>query len=288
VFDNGNVPAAFNPNLNTDEAVIFRVPDTANGGPQKIIFTNADGISTSVAFKVIALVTVSDVSNYNFVAGTQITLTGNNLADVTSVVLSGTTVAATIVSKTKKSLVITMPVTTLNRSKLDITNASGSMTTNQEFVNMDNAYKIFTDDYAPNWVNGSWGPAGISTTVAKTGTKSFAATYNQGNWSADGFAAWGVGINYDPAYKFLTFWVKGALKDYTLYITGDKRVGGYGNGDQSMPINVPANVWTYFKISASTVDLWNKGPNFQQLGFWIKGPDSQNETFYFDDVMLIK
>src|SRR5258707_8432932 len=38
VFDNGNVPAGFNPNFNTSGAVIFRVPDTANGGNQNIIF----------------------------------------------------------------------------------------------------------------------------------------------------------------------------------------------------------------------------------------------------------
>src|SRR4051812_32450923 len=45
VFDNGNVPASFNPNFNTNEAVIFRVPDTANGGDQKIVFTNSKGVS---------------------------------------------------------------------------------------------------------------------------------------------------------------------------------------------------------------------------------------------------
>ena len=29
-------------------------------------------------------------------------------------------------------------------------------------------------------------------------------------------------------------------------------------------------------------------PEFTQVGFRIKGPDKQDETFYFDDVMLVK
>jgi hypothetical protein len=288
VFDNANVPAPFNPTLNSDGAIIFRVPDTAYGGPQNIIFTNADGRSVSVPFKVIALPTISDVSNYNFTGGTEITLTGNNLDDVSSVVFTGNGASVTIVSQVKRSMVIRMPASTFDRSTLDITNTSGKMTTSQEFVNMDNAYKIFTDDYGPTWENASWGPAAISSTVAKSGTKSFAATYNQGNWSADGFASWNVGMTYDASYKFLTFWVKGGSQDYTLYVTGDKRAGGYGNSDQTAPINISANVWNYFKIPLSSLDLWHSGNVFKQLGFWIKGPDPQTETFYYDDVMIIK
>jgi hypothetical protein len=288
VFDKGNIPTTFNPNFNTDKAIVFRVPDTANGGPQHIVFTNSLGKEFSVPFSVIALVTISDVSNYNFTQGTEITITGNNLGDVTKVVLSGTTTEATIVSKSKKTLVISMPATTLNSSKLDITNASGTITTTQEFVNMDNAYAIFTEGYMNGFDNGSWGPAGVSTTVAKSGTQSFQATYNKGNWSADGFANWWPGMDYSPEYKYLSFWVKGASQNYTLYITGDSRAGGYGNSDQSAPIIVPANVWTYFKIPLSSLDLWSKDTKFKQLGWWIKGPDAQNETFYFDDVILIK
>src|SRR5215211_1267513 len=34
VFDKNNVPATFQPNLNSDNAILFRVPDTAFGGQQ--------------------------------------------------------------------------------------------------------------------------------------------------------------------------------------------------------------------------------------------------------------
>src|SRR5882757_453145 len=168
VFDNGNVPATFNPNFNTTSAVVFRVPDTANGGTQHIVFTNSIGKTLSVAFKVLDYPNVTDVYNYNFSANSQITLTGNNLGDVTSVVLANTTTAATIVSKSKKQLVIKMPATTLTRTKITITNVSGSLTPSYEFVNMDQAFVFFADNYGNGEQDASWGDAGaISTTVFK-------------------------------------------------------------------------------------------------------------------------
>jgi len=286
VFDNGDVPAPFNPVLNTDHAIIFRVPDTANGGAQNIVLTNRLGAQVRVPFNVIALPLVNTASNYNFTAGTEIILAGNNLADVTSVTLDGTTAQATIVSQTKKQLVIQMPEVSVNSAKLVITNSTGPVTTSQVFVNLDNAYKIFTDDYANGFENGSWGPASVSAEFAKTGTRSFKAGYNKGNWSADGFANWN-GIAPMPEYNYLSFWVKGASVDYTLYITGDARPAGYGNADKSVPIAVPANVWTYFKIPMTTLELFKKG-TMKQLGFWIEGPELQDEVFYFDDVILVK
>jgi hypothetical protein len=286
VFENGNVPASFNPVLNTDNAIIFRVPDTANGGAQNIILTNRTGAQVKVPFNVVALPLVNSASNYNFTSGTEITLVGNNLADVTTVTLDGTSTAATIISKTKKQLLIKMPATTANSAKLVLTNSTGPITTSQVFVNLDNAYKIFTDDYGNGFENGSWGPAGVSSDFAKTGAKSFKAGYNKGNWSADGFANWN-GIASMPEYQYFSFWIKGASTDYTLYITGDARAGGYGNSDRSVPITVPANVWTYFKIPMTTLDLWKKGP-MKQIGFWIEGPEKQDESFYLDDVIFIK
>lgn len=286
VFEKGNVPAPFNPTLNTDRALIFRVPDTANGGAQNIILTNRLGAQLKVPFNVVALPLVNTASNYNFVEGTEITLVGNNLQDVTSITIDGTAAAASIVTQSKKELVIKMPATTVNSAKLVLTNSTGPITTNQVFVNLDKAYKIFTDDYGNGFENGSWGPASISSTFAKSGTKSFKAGYNKGNWSADGFANWN-GVASMPEYNYLSFWIKGASADYTLYVTGDARAGGYGNSDRSVPIAVPANVWTYFKIPMTTLELWKKGP-MKQLGFWIEGPEKQDEAFYFDDVILVK
>ncbi|NRF40650.1 IPT/TIG domain-containing protein [Pedobacter foliorum] len=286
VFEKGNVPAPFNPTLNTDRALIFRVPDTANGGAQNIILTNRLGAQLKVPFNVVALPLVNTASNYNFIEGTEITLVGNNLQDVTSITIDGTAAAASIVTQSKKELVIKMPATTVNSAKLVLTNSTGPITTNQVFVNLDKAYKIFTDDYGNGFENGSWGPASISSAFAKSGTKSFKAGYNKGNWSADGFANWN-GVASMPEYNYLSFWVKGASADYTLYVTGDARAGGYGNSDRSVPIAVPANVWTYFKIPMTTLELWKKGP-MKQLGFWIEGPEKQDEAFYFDDVILVK
>jgi hypothetical protein len=288
LFEKDSVSAPFNPVLNNDRAIVFRVPDDATGGEQNIILTNALNKQIVVAYKVVALPTVTEVSNYNFVpGGPALTLKGNNLGDVNSVTLDGTTVAATIVSQSKKELVISIPATTVNSAKLVVTNSTGPMTTNQVFVNMTNAYKIFTDDYENGFVNGSWGPADISADFFKSGSKSFKAGYVKGNWSADGFANWN-GVANMPEYTYLSFWVKGGSANYTLYLTGDQRAGGYGNSDKSVPLNIPANVWTYFKLPMSTIKLWEKGQPMKQFGFWIEGPDAQDEAFYFDDVIFVK
>jgi len=287
VFDKGNVPATFNPNFNTDGSVIFRVPDTANGGPQNIIFTNRLGKQVSVPFNVIALPSVTDVSNYNYTAGTQITLTGNNLNDVTTVILTGTTTAATVISRTKKQLVISMPASTVNRSKLDITNSTGTITTTQEFVNLDLAFKIFTDDYAPGFQDASWGDAGqISSAVYKSGTKSVYKKFAADNWHQLGFG-W-TNVDNSANYTYLSFWIKGASKDYTLWISTSTSVGGFASFNDNAKIAVPANVWTYYKIPLSQLNLWATGTAWNQIGWRIQGPSGQDETFYLDDVILVK
>jgi len=288
LFEKDSVWATFNPVLNNESAIVFRVPDDASGGDQNIILTNSLNKQFTVAYKVIALPSITSVSNYNFVPNeTQVTLTGNNLGDVSSVVLEGGTTAATIVSKSKKEMVITFPATTANSAKLVVTNETGPITTSQVFVNMNNAYKIFTEGYNNGFENASWGPADVSEAFAKSGTKSFKAGYNAGNWSADGFANWS-GIAQMPEYNFFSFWVKGGSANYTLYLTGDQRAGGYGNSDRTVPIAIPANVWTYFKIPMSSIEFWKKGAPLKQIGFWIEGPDGQDEAFYFDDVIFIK
>jgi hypothetical protein len=290
VFEKNEVPASFLPTLNTATNLIFHVPDTAFGGPQNVIFTNVDGKKLSVPFTVLAFASVSSVSNYNFTEGTQITLTGNNLEDVSKVIFTGTTQEITVVSKSRKTLVIKMPATDVARASLDITNSTGKSTTTQEFVNLDKALKIFTDSYGPDYGDNSWGDgATISSTEFKSGTKSITKTYAKGNWHVFGFANWWPGTASDPSYKYFSFWVKGAAADHILYITGDKKAGGgFGNGDQSSPVNVPANVWTYFKIPLSDLKLWQNGSPFNQIGFWIKGPDNQDEKFYLDDVIITK
>ncbi len=61
--------------------------------------------------------------------------------------IDGTTDAATIVSKAKKKLVITMPATSVVRAKLAVSNPTGTTITTQEFVYKPNNFIIFDDDF---------------------------------------------------------------------------------------------------------------------------------------------
>src|ERR1700761_6823842 len=109
VFDDGNVPVAFNPEFNTDGAVIFRVPPTANVGAQHIVFTNSNGYQFSVPFTVLAIPSISSAYPAEWEAGNTVTITGNYLQSVYHVTLAGsTTDTATIVSVTPTQLVLTI------------------------------------------------------------------------------------------------------------------------------------------------------------------------------------
>ena len=287
VFENGAVPASFATTFNTDKAIIFRVPTDAIPGEQNIIFTNSDGKEFKIAFNVLGFAAITAVTDYNFRENTEITLTGKNLADVTGVVFTGTTEEVEVVSKTATTLTLKFPATTLNQATLTITNSAGAVNTTQSFVAIDNAFKLFTDDYAAGYQDGSWGPSGISTTEFKAGTASKFMTYNKGNWSQDGFG-WTDTPNDD--YKFFSFWIKGASQDYTLYVWSAAQPGTFNTFDDFKKVLVPANVWTYFKIPVSTLKLWgeNGTTSWNQIGWRIQGPDAQDETFYVDDVIFIK
>ena len=294
VFEKQGVPASFQTTLNTENALIFRVPSEASGGVQNVTFTNSAGQSISVPFKVLAYPTVSDVSNFNFTKGTVITITGNNLDDVTAVAIAdsvkGISDAATIISKEKKQLVIQMPASSLDRGTLSITNGTGRIRTKQEFMNVDKAYKIFTDAYGTGFQDGSWGDAGaVSTKEFRSGTASVGKTYQKGNWHLINFANWSSSaLTYSTDYTYVTGWIKGASADYSLYLTTDASKGGFGGTDEKNRIDVKAGTWTYFKLKLTDIDFWQPGKTLNQVGFRIKGPDKQDETFYFDDIMLVK
>ncbi len=288
LFDKDSVPAGFNPNFNTGSAVIFRIPDTASGGKQHIVLTNRLGKKVQVDFDVLALPLVKTVSSYNFTTGKVITLTGIHLQEVSSVKLTGTSTEATIISKSKKQLVISFPATDAPSTTLDITNITGMATTTQVFVNLNKAFHFFVDDYENGWTGNFWGSGSISTDFAVSGTTSLKLGYAKGNWSANGLANWGDGLALTTDYKYLSFYIKGGSIEYTLYLTGDQREVGYGNADQNTPIVVPPNVWTYYKIPLADLGLWKKGTPFHNLGFWIKGPDTKDEVFYLDDLILVK
>lgn len=292
-FDKNGAPASLNPNLNTDNSLVFRVPDTAAGGRQSITVTNTLGKTAQAQFKVIALASVDAASAYSFAAGDEITLTGRFLDDVSSVVITGTTTPVTISSKTKTSLTIKFPATSDPTVKLTLTNASGVSNLTQEFVNADQAFVFFRDAYANGEGDASWGDAAaISSTEFISGTKSLGKKFAKGNWHNLGF-----GWNWIPKgpYNNLSFWIKGGLIDHDVWIFANSD-GGPGH-DQAQPaankIVAKAGAWTYYKIPLSTLNLWADGTaanNFtiNKFGFFLKGPDNADETLYVDDVMFIK
>ena len=289
VFDGNNAPAGFNPNFNTDDAILFRVPDTASGGAQNIILTNIDGSILTVPFNVVAFPNVKTSSNYDFQAGDQISFTGINLEGVDAVKFEATNEPIEIVSKTSKSLIVKMPATSLTRSKLVISNSSGTTTTTDEYINIDQAFQIFTDDYQNGFADGSWGDAGMRTeSEHKTGIASASKKYAQGNWHLINFVRWGNPVEKNTEWKFLVAWVKGGSLDYDLYFGSDKSEGGFGSFNEGNKITVKANVWNYYKIPMDKLDFWKGGGGFEQFGIRIQGPDAQDETFYFDVVMFVK
>lgn len=286
VFDRNNVPGTFNPNFNTDQSLVFRVPDTAFGGSQKIVFTNSAGISFSVPFRVIALASVASASSYSWSAGEQIVLTGNNLDDVSAVAFDVAGTAATIVSKSRKTLTINMPASTVISTKLKITNASGTITTTQEFINADQAFVFMRDSYANGEQDASWGDAGGISLVQKiSGNSSYGKNYQKGNWHLMGFG-WNQ-IAQGP-YQYLSFWMKGGLIDHEIFVNTNQSQGGVRAYNAWEKIDVRAGTWQYYKLSLATLKLWQNGATFNQIAWSIKGPDNADELMYLDDVMLIK
>jgi IPT/TIG domain len=287
VFEKDSISAEFNPIFNTDGSLIFRVPTEAIPGQQNIVFTNGKGIQFTVPFNVLGLPAIIDVSNYNFTTGTELTLTGKNLDDVSRVVLSGSTDEATIVSKTATTLIITMPATALYRATLDITNLAGTTATSQEFVSLTNNFKFFADGYENGEQDASWGDAGfVSNTEKRSGTSSFGKNFQKGNWHQMGFGWNGIA---NDNYKFLTFWIKGGSVPINFWILTQQTAGAsdpFNNAPNK--ITVPANVWTYYKLPIGPLELWKNGSTFNQIGWRLQGPDAQDEKIYLDDVMLVK
>jgi len=291
--------AYFNRALLTDNSIVVQVPSkTPYYGPSakdSLVVTTLYGKAT-YKFTIIAPPpTVSSYSNYDFYAGSQITLSGVGFASVTGVNLLGSspgTATTSIISKNDSVLVLQFPTTTITRGILQFnyTSAGTATTLNaaQELVNLDNAYQIFTDGYQNSWENGSWsGQAGISTTIFKTGSASFMGVFPKSGWKIEGFQNWYPSLPYDASYKYLVFWVYGGAASQTVNIQTNTSSLGYGQNG-SNPITVPPGVWTYFKIPISSISFWSTGGTLQQLGFFIKGPDSGDEKLYFDDVVLVK
>lgn len=301
------VSAYFNAALVSDNIIIVSIPQDIPTGPDqsnKLVVTTLHG-TVSYNFTVLTPPpTVSRVSDYNFVAGSQITLNGVSFATVTAVTIKGTNDAATIVSKVDTELVIKMPSSAVNRANLVFTYASGQAASTQEFVDLDNAYQVFVNnDFRNSWSDNSWShPSGVSTNASHSGTASLIASYPAGAWQIEGWANWYPSIDYNPDYKYLTFWVKGGTVKHQLVLVGDQMAGGYGQIQNQYAyaaqlIDVPAKVWTYYKIplgapsssNPNLLNFWKNGTPAKQLGFFLQGQNGDvDETMYFDEVAFVK
>ena len=301
VFEKDNVPALFNPTLNTAGAVIFRVPDTATGGQQNIIFTNIDGKQLLVPFNVLAYPNVTGASDYNFENGTTLELTGINLEEVNKVVIHGTTDAATIVSKSKKKLVIKMPATSMARAKLDISNPTGLSTTTMEFVYKPNNFIVFDEDWGHAAAYGgdiqSWSfdcNAYKSTGIAaKAGASVLQCDYTKGGGGLSTFLGcnWATpNSTFSQYYKtaFLTFWARTDAADVNITIVPDNPwtgndIWGAATASGSKTVTVAKGKWTYFKIPADFIT-----GDYSRLDFKIEGSGPLNTTVYYDDIIMVK
>lgn len=274
VFEKNNVPALFYSTLNTATAIVFRVPDTAYGGPQNIIFTNSAGATLTVPFKVLAYPTVTEAFPTDFEAGTVVTITGSNLDDVSKVVVAGTTDAATIISQTRGQLVVQMPATNAERASLVITNATGDLVTNQEFVNVSKALQVFSDELMNGFQSWSWGgDFASSTDTYITGAKSMKAAFDPaGSW---GGLQLGGGTIDITGYKYFSFWAKGADvdKQLTLHI----------NWGPAKDYTIPAGKWVYFKEETA---IFLPGiTSVNNVTFQIH---DAGKTIYLDNIIFVK
>jgi hypothetical protein len=274
MFEKDNVPAGFNPTFNSDEAIVFRVPDTAGGGQQNIIFTNSAGVVTKVPFKVIALPTLSESSAIDVEPGMNVTLTGINFEDVNKVVVAGTTTEVPIVSKSKKQLVVTIPPSDISRAKFSITNSSGTRVTDQEFTYLPNTFAIYSDALSSNIDNYSWSTEFKPSTTNKiSGANGLSAEY-LGAWAGIQLSQ-KVAVDLAP-YKYLTFWTKGSASDRVITLNF--------NWAKGINVTIPANKWTYHKIDLDTF----KGAGVSSLTNFIMQINGDPDLFYFDNIVLVK
>ncbi|MGI4805634.1 MAG: hypothetical protein ACRYFL_12740 [Janthinobacterium lividum] len=302
----------FNRALASDNSIIFNIPsNTPYVQPQSnaLVITTLYGSVTYGFTTLPPAPSLTSASDYNFTSGTQLSLKGTGLSFVTAIKLQNTNDAVTIVSKTDTSMIVKMPSSAVSRAVLSFTYTSGTNALHTasalEFINIDKAYQIFTNGTLQgNWVTNSWAsPSGpVASASSKSGQGSFLATYPAGGWQIEGFANYS-GFNYDPSYKYVTFWIKGGVADHTLVLVGDQMKGGDAQVQNQYAyaaqlIKAPKNVWTYYKIPLATsqsstnvnqLNYWANGTTATTLRFFLQGMSGDvNETMYIDEVMFVK
>ncbi len=292
--------AYFNRALIKDNSIIVQVPSkTPYLGSQasdSLVVTTLHGQAYYKFAILPPAPSPASYSNYNYYGGSQITLSGIGFATVTSVTLAGEggqTGTTSIVNQNDSVMTLRFDSSLVTQGTLvfnyDAAGVATKANATQVLVNLDNAYQFFTDDFRNGWSDGSWqAPSGKTTAAFKTGTASFMGTFTANGWKIEGLANWYPSLPYDASYKYLSFWVKGGTVSHILNIETNTSSAGYGQNSVN-PITVPPTVWTYFKIPLGSIDFWKPGSTLQQIGFFLKGQGSDvNETYYFDDIILIK
>ncbi len=312
------VQVYYNRAWGTDNSIIFTLPTNI---PYVQPQSNAMVITTlhgSVTYKFTTLPpapTIIQVTDFDFWANSQITLSGKGFASVSDIKLNSTGDEVSILSKNDSTLVLQMPATSaVTESTLLFTYTSGSNTGAQTastavFNDLDNAYDIyFNSSFQNSWGDNSWShPSGSQPGNAHAfgGTSSIEASYPAGAWQIEGWANYYPSFPYDPGYKYLTFWVKGGKAAHTLVLVGDQMVGGYNQVQNTSAyaaqlVTVPPGVWTFVKIPlappstaysqlSTQLNYWANGTVAKQLGFFLQGMNGDvNETMYFDEVAFVK
>jgi hypothetical protein len=306
--------AYFNRALITDNSILIQVPSNAPYyGPaanDSLVVTTLHG-QVGYKFTILPpLPTVSSYSDFDFMAGSKITLKGVGFAAVTSIDVVGTlggTGTTSIVSQNDTVMTLQFSSMSLTRGDLNFTYTSNgksdSTMGSQELVDVDNAYQFFAGGaVAPGWGSYSYDLAQVSTTQAITASASFQMQFSAGGYKVDGLRYEGgtaaEGIPFSPSYTYLVFYVYGGTQTETLYVEfGGGSGGGFGNGGGNA-INaqtIKPNQWNYFKIPISSL-LWNTtatnwAANSSQLlntvGFYMNSNSSVTEELYFDDIVLV-
>jgi len=310
------VNVLFNRALNSDNSVVFAIPSNVpvvQPQSNELVVTTLYG---SVTYKFTTLPpapTIRAVTEFNFTAGSRLMLKGQGFIAVTGIKLTTGGAAVNYTVQGDSILTLTMPATTATQSTLTFSYTSAASVgkplqtaSTLSFVNIDNNYQLFANGAIQNgWYDGSWAhPSGPVATAPSmlSGKGSFLLTYPAGGWQIEGFAS-NTGINYDPAYKFLSFWIKGGVADHTLVLVGDAMKGGdnqvqNANAYAAQLIKAPKDVWTYYKIplthnaTASTttsLNLWETSNTAKTIRFFLQGMSGDvNESIYVDEVMLVK
>lgn len=323
VYFNGT-QAYFNRALGSDETIVVQVPSvgvptSGTAATDTLTVTTLYGMAKYHFVILAPPPTINALSDYDFSNGSQITLSGLSFGGVQSVTLKGlstsnvskglTATNISIVKQTDSVLTLQFGSTNITQGNLVFVykQSDGTVdtaTSSIVFNNMDNAEPIFMESAAPGWGSWSWGSAGASTAYAHNGTYSFMADFGASSWAIDGFRYGGGtatdGLAYSPDYQYLSFWVKGGAISANVYIEWGNE--GFGNSTTDNAINkitILPNTWQFFKVPVSTL-LWNTGKtnwssNSAQLlncvAFFLDpqdGSSAVDQTFYFDNIVLIK